>query len=216
MFVLYYSICILYLFFSCFLFSYVDFIFVYVEIIFWGNIKTKSVHVIWEYHTMQLRQTRTNNRQRFRNGKKRISKIKGIAKVSRMARKLFTGSGFAAASWGHQSAGTTPTQLAIFERQALACSGLPTYGRCRLISLSVIYGINGTPQARMIRETINLWFQILRMQICLMKRIQESWLESRKCLLKHKHPYIQICGIMSNVIVLLIDAGFSHMHIISG
>ena len=84
--------------------------------------------------------------ERLREVKNRILKVKHIASasISRLARKLFTGAAYAAATWGHQSSGLSPNQVADLEKQALDCTGL-SVGRCRTTSLVVCFGLQGNP-----------------------------------------------------------------------
>ena len=100
-------------------------------------------------------------RSRLIKTRKRIAKTKQIANISRMAKKLYTGSCFSASTWGHQAAGVTPNEMIAIERNALACSGVSPIGRCRLVSLSVIYDPGGTPQARIVKDTIKFGFRSL-------------------------------------------------------
>ena len=51
--------------------------------------------------------------KRISKFKKRIAKIKNIAKVSRLARKLYTGSAFSSATWGNEVAGLSPNQVMV-------------------------------------------------------------------------------------------------------
>ena len=139
---------------------------------------------------------------RRKNVKSRILKIKQIAKVSRMAKKLFTGAAYSAGTWGHQQCGFSPNQLVDLERDALACSGLPR-GRCRTISLVIIYGVQGTPVARVIRETVTAWFQLL--PNCL-DELRDAWAIARRFLNSTPKSYNHIYGIMSNLICLIRSA----------
>ena len=92
----------------------------------------------------------------------RIKKISRLASVSRNARKLFTGSAYAAATWGHQATALSDSQVIALERDALNCAGIKTSGRCRTMGLLVAYGKLGTPRARIIRETIKSWFELMK------------------------------------------------------
>ena len=132
---------------------------------------------------------------RLKKVKSRILKIKHIAKVSRMAKKLFTGAPFSAATWGHQQCGFSPNQVVQLERDALACSGLPR-GRCRTISLVVIYGVHGTPIARIIRETVTAWFQLVPNSL---EDLREAWAVARRfhanALVKYTIMFMESCPI---------------------
>ena len=91
---------------------------------------------------------------RFAKSKQRHIKISRLAKIVRKARKLFTGSAFSAATWGHQAAALSEAQLLDVERAALASTGITKEGRCRTIALLVAFGLLGPPRARIIRETL--------------------------------------------------------------
>ncbi len=102
-------------------------------------------------------------KQRFDKTRKRITKTKQLASISRKARKLYSGSGFAASTWGHQAAGVSDSHVRALERDALACTGIRPEGRCRTIALMISYGLLGTPKSRIIRETIKAWIDVLKL-----------------------------------------------------
>ena len=88
---------------------------------------------------------------RFLKAKHMISKISQLAQISRQARKLFSGSGYAASTWGHQASGLSDSHILNLERSALSCTGIKAPGRCRTFALIISYGLLGTPRARFIR-----------------------------------------------------------------
>jgi len=94
------------------------------------------------------------SKSRFLKAKSRVKKINSLAKISRMSRKLFSGSAYSAASWGHQAAAFSEECILKLERQAASASGITEQGRCRCLALLVTYGLNGTPQARLIQERV--------------------------------------------------------------
>ena len=101
----------------------------------------------------RLRPSKLTN-SRFPKSEHRINRIANIARVTRAARKMFTGSAFAAATFGHQAGGVSNSQVVTLERAALACSGLSPKGRCRTIALCAVFGINGSTRAGPTRETL--------------------------------------------------------------
>ena len=107
-----------------------------------------------------------------------------------------------AATWGHQQCGFSPNQVVQLERDALACSGLPR-GRCRTISLVVIYGVHGTPIARIIRETVTAWFQLVPNSL---EDLREAWAVARRFLANAPKVHNHVYGIMSNLISLIMPA----------
>ena len=66
-------------------------------------------------------------------------------------------------TWGHQAVGLSNFQVLNLERRALACSGIKAAGRCRTIGVVVAYGLLGTPVARVIRETLVAWCDLINM-----------------------------------------------------
>ena len=142
------------------------------------------------------------------NKKVRINKVKNIAKVSRKARKLFTGSCFAASTWGHQASSLSDTALLELERDALNCAGIQTAGRCRVTALMVCYGIQGSPKARIVRETIQAWFKLLRLADSnTISKIKQAWPIAVEAV-KQPNGIQNVKGIMSNLILFLIKAGW--------
>ena len=143
--------------------------------------------------------------------KNRISKIKNIAKVSRLAKKLYTGSAYSSATWGNEVAGLTPNQVLVLERQALACSGIAAAGRCRRTALVVAYGLLSTPHSRVIIHTIKAWFEVLKLWNLPASDDSESdlsraWAIARRKIHASANPVRCILGIMSNIIHILFQA----------
>ena len=99
--------------------------------------------------------------QRLGANKSRISKTIRISKIHRAGRKLFSGSCFAASTWGHQSCGFSITALESLERQAAKCTGIKPEGRCRFTCLVLGYGWKSHPKARILRETFTYHFKLL-------------------------------------------------------
>ena len=94
------------------------------------------------------------SKARMIKSKYRIKKISNIARLHRGARKLFSGSGFTMATWGHQASGLSELEIKALEADALSCSAIRTPGRCATISLLLAYGQQGTPRAKIVRESI--------------------------------------------------------------
>ena len=144
--------------------------------------------------------------KRFAKVKKRILKIKSIAKISKMAKKLYTGSAFAASTWGHQCCGVTPAENLTLKREALACSGIPAAGRCRLTSLIIIHGMHGNPHARIVRESVKAWFYILGKKVIPSEHLDTAWARTRRLLASSRHPHQLVSSIMSDMINILYSA----------
>ena len=146
-------------------------------------------------------------KQRFNKRKHRITNIKNVAKIDRRARKLYTGSGFFSAStWGHQATSLPDQTILQMERDAIACSGITPAGRCRTLGLMVAYGIMGSPKARIVREAITAWFQILKS--CDSKTIGDlrvAWNKARD-VIENDKKMKNVHGFMSNIIWILFKA----------
>ena len=143
---------------------------------------------------------------RFDKTKPRKQKIVKLARVCRLARKLFTGSAFTASVWGHQASGLTDDQIKTLERDATASTGIKPRGRCRQSALLICFGPNGSPRARVVRELLRSWFELLRSAPQAdINDIRSAWARAKSQLnedlnIKHVH------GIMSNVIYTLLKA----------
>ena len=141
-------------------------------------------------------------KDRLKSKKNRISRTAGLAKVSRKARKLYTGSGFAATSFGHQGSGFTEAALLEIDRDALRCTGITEAGRCRAWGLISAYGLKGTPRARIIRETIREWFSLLKeVEPTELIDLRVAWGKAKDKVIAIGDS--QIRGIISNIIHIL-------------
>jgi len=146
-------------------------------------------------------------KQRQIKSKHRIFRISKIARLSRSARKLFQGSGFAVSTWGHQASAISDIKMRELESDALACTGIRSGGRCRTSALLVAYGVQGTPRARVVRETIRAYFELLRsMSSGEIMDIRAAWPIARQAIIDKKRHISSIHGIMSNVIYILLNA----------
>ena len=157
--------------------------------------------------------------QRLRQSRNRVRKNSKLAKVSRASRKLYSGSAFAMATWGHQAAGIAETQMLALERDAIASTGITAAGRCRTIGLVVAYGVLGTPRARIVRETMREWFNILRMAGAhphILNAIRCAWAKAKTALSLSASSINKVHGVMSNVIHMLNQAAGIPGHITAG
>ena len=96
------------------------------------------------------KQHRSILKARMHKSQPRITRTKSLAQTFKIARKLYSGSGFSASTWGHQATGFTKSELIQIERQAADCTGVHPHGRCRFITLCVCCGPRGHPVARII------------------------------------------------------------------
>ena len=118
----------------------------------------------------------------------RLSKIKSIAKISTKAINLWKASGFTASTWGHASCGISMTQLNSLEREALACTGFNKSGKCRIVGLITQFGIMGLPFARIIKETIFQWFDLLKLlSPSDISELKTAWCEARDAIMGSGH-----------------------------
>ncbi len=173
-------------------------------------------------------------KNRFTKRKNKITRISKLARISRKAKKLFSGSAFASTTWGHQACGLSSSEVISLERDALSCTGIKPAGRCRAISLAISFGILGTPRARIVRETIRSWFDVLSQSKDQFSDIRVAWsiaveelsvastvvsqalAENEAFLCKNASFSLRRCanvpakpkGIMSNLISILVAAGW--------
>jgi hypothetical protein len=137
----------------------------------------------------------------------RFIKITKIAKMTRKAKKLFTGSAFAKATWGHQAFAISEIKMKELEGDALACSGLKPAGRCRTLGLLVSYGMQGTPRARVVRESMRAWIALLANATpSEILNIRVVWPKARDYMLSHKCRINTVARVMSNILHILISA----------
>lgn len=108
-----------------------------------------------------IHRKRNINKVRIASTKSRSKCTIQIARITKKARKLTSGSVYPASTWGHQSFGISHADVLKIERRAAQSSGLPK-GRCRFITLCVAFGPRSHPYARIIMETLELWFQVVR------------------------------------------------------
>lgn len=95
-----------------------------------------------------------------------MHKINKIAKQSRKARVLFSGSAFSANTWGHQPVALPLSVFSSLELNAGKATGILNAGRCRFAALVVAFGPRGHPIARISKELFTSWFQLLQDFLC--------------------------------------------------
>ena len=124
---------------------------------------------------------------------------------------MFKASAYPAATWGHPSCGISPTTMGGFERDALAAAGLTKPGRCLTTGLIAHYGVLGTPRARTTRETIFNYFSVLQMPAVLehLGDLRIAWSKAYTDLVKRQYPSNHITGLLTNVMCILIEAGWN-------
>ena len=159
-----------------------------------------------------VKPTMNISKQRTLKTKSRITRTIRLSKITKQARKLFSGSVFAASTWGHQSFGISATDVLRIERAAASSAGLPN-GRCRFMTLCAAYGPRGHPYARIIKESIRLWFQTIRAAYNSSNveredlRLAWSKIKQERDYLKQKADSL-VSGMMSSLIKLLSSLGW--------
>ena len=95
------------------------------------------------------------------------------------------------------------------ERDALACTGIKFPGRCRMAALLVSYGVRGTPRARVVREVVREWFDLLRdIDNKTRSDLRLAWRNATKKFTPDSCSVRSIRGIMSNIIYVLVKANW--------
>jgi len=149
-------------------------------------------------------------KDRFVKIKNRNLKISSLSKISRLTRKLYTGSSYAAQTWGHQGSGISESTIIDMERDALASTGIRSGGRCRCMALLVSFGQLGTPRARVIRDTFRNWFSLLNQSTPQnILDIRVAWAKAKDNFLDCNYNVSGVHGIMSNVIYIVHHAGWN-------
>ena len=122
-----------------------------------------------------------------------------------MARKLFQSAGFSSTVWGHQGSGISDSHLRWLESRALSATGIPKPGRCKTIALIFSYWCLGTPAARIIRETVTAWSDVLKdSDPQNIDRISKAWdTVVYNCTYNNKTSFFHVCGLLSNVVHML-------------
>ena len=165
------------------------------------------------------RNTSKHVRNRFRRTSIVRRKAKQLSQIARSARKLFSGSAFSSSTYGHPLSGVSPSLNRALEVDAAKCTGITPQGRCRFTAISIGFGPRGHPYARIIRETLSLWFQIIRHfhKHALLDTLRDSWTKAKTAMLQYfSRPdtqefsaFKQIKGLVSNVIFILLSCGWS-------
>ena len=144
----------------------------------------------------------------------RKEKTAQIGRISRLARRLYSGSVFSASTWGHPACGVSETQIHQLENDALAAAGITSAGRCRPIALAVAYGVLGTPRARIIRETFRVWFDVYRTLIDSdADMLRQAWADAKQEFQSYGKSVFRIKGLLSNMVYILLSAGWDPISI---
>ena len=143
----------------------------------------------------------------------RKNRINNIAKISRRAKILYTGSALPAETWGHQASGLSPSHILAIERDAIRCTGIGT-GYCRTIALRVFYGPYTTPYARIIKELVISWFRVYKLNMCGIPiiNISKAWHIALNKIVAFPTNTNNIRGIMTNIINMLLTLNWKPTH----
>jgi len=171
-------------------------------------VKSRAARDLGVDHTSAKRRPSSLLILRDNKSKVRRSHICKLAKISRKARRLFSGSAFAMSTWGHQASAIADTSILNLERDALGSTGIPAPGRCRALALVCAFGVLGTPRARIIRETMSAWFKlVLDLNSVELYNLRCAWGKA-KLAIRGNTCVSQVLGLMSNVIYILVKAGW--------
>ena len=103
---------------------------------------------------------RLGARNRLTSTRQRVRGIIKLSRISPLARRLYSGSGFAASTWGQVTRLYSSSNLLQVERDAANATGIHVYGRNLFFTNVVAYGVYGHPIARIFRELIQSHFQV--------------------------------------------------------
>ena len=147
-------------------------------------------------------------RKRFSTTSCRNRRIGIIAKKTKKARVLFSGSLYSANTHGHHTVRLTNAQLEALEKRGAQATGINQEGRCRFFALVCAYGPRGHPVARIIKDIFTSWFlaledikkesSFLELRTAWSKIKQELLRENVNVLLANRH------GLIHNVITWLL------------
>ena len=122
-------------------------------------------------------------RNRAVKTKPALKEIAQIAKISKLAKKLFAAAGYSKSTWGQRIHHFSKFALLQLERQAHVSTGHKK-GTCRYVVLCIAYGTNGHPVVRLYRELVVEWFKMvgpeIRNGIQFYDDMQLSWLAKFK------------------------------------
>ena len=164
---------------------------------------TRDLGIPYRAGVPTFKRSQPQPKSRLVKTKGRALKVSRLARVSRKARVLYSGSVHAAATWGHQVQSFLVTQLMELEVRAAKATGNTTRGRCRYVALVCAYGQRGHPIARLIKEIFTSWFQVLPRIIELGKYLdlQKAWLDIKRRVWSQPRPLeVQYHGLIHNVL----------------
>ena len=174
-------------------------------------VNVKTARDLGISHTAGKSRPNTIFKSRANKSKLRVRKIQKLSKIGRGARKLYLGSAFSMSTWGHQACAVSDNEMIALERDAISCTGITPAGRCRTIGLLVAYGVLNTPRARIIRETMRAWFDLLRQATGVPGAINDircSWAAAKMHMQNKRYTIKSVRGIMSNIMCILNQAGW--------
>jgi len=127
-------------------------------IIFQVRSNTRDLGEGFGFGVTKAKRTLLNSRLALAKGP--LRKIEHLASVSRKARVLLSGAGYAQSTWGFQLSGHSTAGWRLIEIAAVDAAGYGQ-GRCRLSALTIACGITGHPFVRSIKELFVFWFKLL-------------------------------------------------------
>ena len=99
--------------------------------------------------------------ERISNSRQRVKAIRRIAKISPMARRLYSGSAYSVATWGHITRMLSTSTLAQLGRDAANASGIKVVGRNLFMTNLVTYGKYTHSVTRLYADMVQSQFSVL-------------------------------------------------------
>ncbi len=85
-----------------------------------------------------------------------------LAKISKQARKLYSGSLVSASTWGHPASNVANSPTEALEKRGALSTGIREAGRCRTSVLLVVFRPRGHAVARLLKDFFREWFAMWR------------------------------------------------------
>ena len=149
------------------------------------------------------------NKARASKAAKRSIKVHSVSRKTRSARKLFRSGVFAQKTWGHQSTGMELSVIQETRVQAGKCSGINNACRCLTIAIFLSYGRRGDPWQIIVKQTLELYFQLLRYYTSdsVREDLRYAWSDIKSRVLHKGKILWKLChGIVGVVICTLAQA----------
>ena len=97
--------------------------------------------------------------ERWQKGMRRLRRVRGLLRTSRLVSRIARTGGLAQASWGHQAKGASPTCLRRTKAALAKASGIWRAGGCTTTGLCLRWGALADPEVDMRLQTLVAWTQ---------------------------------------------------------